>query len=330
MELFLLNFLFLQQIMFRTEVDIPISDFKINYRDSIMTLGSCFAENIGKTMKDLYLDVDINPFGVLYNPMSILNSLEFLLQNKQFSVSDLFERNGLWSSFNHSSQFSDINPDRCIESINNRITYSSEFIKNAKVLMLTFGTSWIYEEKESGKIVSNCHKLPSSVFNRRRLTIDEIVDAYSNILEKIKNSNPELKIIFSVSPVRHLKDTAHGNNLSKSILLLAIDELCRRFENVVYFPAYEILLDELRDYRFFADDMLHPSDVAVSYIWQRFSDVYFSKETKILISELKNYSNRLNHRTFYADTEQDKIFKEKTQEMKISLGSKYPFLKDRL
>ncbi len=322
--------LFLCMEKFRTEVEISQPEFSINYQHRIMTLGSCFAENIGNNMHDMYLDVDVNPFGVLYNPMSILQSIEMLISKKQFTDKDIFVHRGLWNSFSHSSQFSDTKPEHCLEKINARLNASSVFFENANVLLLTFGTAWVYEDRESNRIVSNCHKLPSSFFVRRKLSIDEIVNAYSTVFEKLQKINPSLKLIFSVSPVRHLKDTAHGNNLSKSVLLLAIDSLCSQFENAFYYPAYEILLDELRDYRFFADDMVHPSEVAVQYIWKKFTETYFDKESQNYLQEVKQLNNDLNHRPFFPESEEFEVFKTNLNKRKAKLIEKYPMLKNKL
>ncbi len=315
---------------FRTEVEIPQREFSINYQQRILTLGSCFAENIGKNMQDMYLDVDVNPFGVLYNPMSILQSIEILVSKRLFTEENIFERKGIWNSFSHSSQFSDIKPEHSLEKINARLKVSSEFIEKSNVLLLTFGTAWVYEEKESGRIVSNCHKLPAAVFNRRRLSVEEIVNAYSLLFEKLRNTNPQLKVIFSVSPVRHLKDTAHGNNVSKSVLLLAIDALCAKFENAFYFPAYEILLDELRDYRFYAEDMVHPSDMAVQYIWQKFTEMYFDRESQAYFQEVKQLNNDMNHRPFFPASEEFEAFTSNLNKRKAKLIHKYSLLKNKL
>lgn len=324
------NYVFLRMEKFRTVVEISQPEFNINYQHRIMTLGSCFAENIGKNIQEMYLDVDVNPFGVLYNPMSILQSIEILISKKEFSDKDIFVHRGLWNSFSHSSQFSDTKPEQCLEKINNRLKTSCVFIEKANVLLLTFGTAWVYEEKESGKVVSNCHKLPSSAFIRRRLSVGEIVNAYSVLFEKLQKTNPQLKVIFSVSPVRHLKDNAHGNNLSKSVLLLAIDALCAKFDNAHYFPAYEILLDELRDYRFYADDMVHPSDVAVQYIWQKFAETFFDKESQVYFQEVKQLNNDLNHRPFFPDSQDFEVFTSNLNKRKTMLIEKYPMLKNKL
>ncbi len=314
---------------FRTEVETRQSDFRLNYQNTILTLGSCFAENIGKAMHELYLNVEVNPFG-LYNPISILKSIEILMNKKDFSERDIFEYRGIWNSFSHSSHFSDTNPLICLDKINSRLKTSVEFIEKANVLLLTFGTAWVYEEKQRGNVVSNCHKLPAATFHRRRLSVREIVESYSSLLDKFEKKYPQLKIIFSVSPVRHLKDTAHGNNLSKSVLLLAIEELCENFKNAVYFPAYEILLDDLRDYRFYAVDMVHPSEVAVQYIWQKFSETYFDEESLVYFKEVKQLNNDLNHRPFFPDSEEFGSFLKSLNAKKISLAFKYPYLKSKL
>lgn len=315
---------------FRTEVQISKPAFSINYQHRIMTLGSCFAENIGKNMHEMFLDVDVNPFGVLYNPMSVLQSIETLLSKREFTEKDIFNHKGIWNSFSHSSQFSDTNKEQCLEKINSRLKSSSLFIEKAKVLVLTFGTAWVYEEKQNNSVVSNCHKLPSTVFIRRRLSVEEIVKAYSKLIEKLLTVNPDLKIIFSVSPVRHLKDTAHGNNLSKSVLLLAIDELCTQFNNTFYFSAYELLLDELRDYRFYADDMVHPSIVAIQYIWQKFSETFFDEESLDYFQEVRQLNNDLNHRPFFPDSDEFQLFTLNLNKRKLKLIEKYPVLKNKL
>lgn len=316
--------------MFRTEVEIPHSLSEINHNHSIITLGSCFAENIGKKMADVYFNVDINPFGVLYNPVSVKNSLEQLLQKKIFSENDLFAHRGLWHSFSHSSLFSDTTPEKCLDKINNRLFKSSEFLQKTDFLLITLGTTWVFEEQKSGRVVSNCHKLPANRFERRRLTVEEIVTDYSYLITELNNKLPNLEFIFSVSPIRHWKDGAHENTLSKSTLLLAIDILRKKFNSVEYFPAFEIMMDELRDYRFYASDMLHPSDVAVHYIWKRFSDIYFDKLTMKMNVELEQLCADLSHRPLFPDSEDYQTFKINLEKKKEILKTSYPFLSDRI
>ena len=316
--------------MFQTKVDIPVSEVKISYEDKIMTLGSCFAQNIGQKMQEVWFDTNINPFGVLYNPVTILKSIELLIENIAFTESNLFENHGLWQSFSHSSLFSDITSEKCLTKINESYFPACNFFEKADFLLITFGTAWVFEEKITGKIVSNCHKLPANRFVRRRLTVDEIVNEYFILIEKLSQLFPKMKLIFSVSPIRHWKDGAHENNLSKSILLLAIDEIQLKFPQVQYFPAYEIQMDELRDYRFYASDMLHPSDVAVDYIWKRFTETYFDEITQKVKKEMEQLQSDLSHRPLQPDSDEFRLFQKNIEKRKGYLLEKYPFLKHRI
>lgn len=316
--------------MFRTTIDIKPYSFRLDYQSNILTLGSCFSENMGLKMKNVFFKTEINPFGVLYNPISILNSIQLLLQNKKFTASDIFEYKSLWHSFAHSSSFSDVSSELCLSKMNKRISFASEFIKSTDVLLITFGTAWVFTDKESGRVVSNCHKLPAAKFNRRRLTVDEITEAYSDLLTKLKALYPNLNVVFSVSPIRHWKDGAHENTISKSTLLLAVDALQNQFGNVHYFPAYELLMDELRDYRFYASDMLHPSDVAVEYIWSKFSESVFSEETLQLMKKLEQLAADRAHRPLHPLSPEYALFKENTGKRKNEIFQKYPFLADRI
>jgi hypothetical protein len=316
--------------MFQTKVDILPTDLKITYEDSIMTFGSCFAENIGRKMQDIYFETDINPFGVLYNPVSISNSIKLLLENVSFAENEIFKNRDLWQSFSHSSLFSATSPEKCLENINQRFSKAASFLLSTNFLLITFGTAWIYEERKSGSVVSNCHKLPASNFTRRRLTVGEIVADYSNLINELSTKFPHLKLLFSVSPIRHWKDGAHENNISKSTLLLAIDELQKKFGQVHYFPAYEIQMDELRDYRFYASDMLHPSDVAVDYIWQRFSETYFDEATTRMKKEFEQLLGDLSHRPLFPESDEFLKFQQYIHKQKTELEKKYPFLTNRL
>lgn len=316
--------------MFQTKIEIPVSDINISFEDRIMALGSCFAQNIGKKMNDVCFNIDLNPFGVLYNPVSISNSIELLLQNKTFTEDDIFNYRSLWQSYSHSSLFTDTSKEACLKNINTRLESSCKFMQQANVILITFGTAWVFEEKKSGRVVSNCHKLPASEFTRRRLTVKEIVDDYTKLIRKLTSCLPDLQFIFSVSPIRHWKDGAHENTISKSTLLLAIDELQQQHDRVHYFPAYEIQMDELRDYRFYASDMLHPSDVAIDYIWKRFSDTYFAKHTIELKKRLEQLNADLSHRPIHPDSAEYKSFLIKVQNRKADLITEFPFLLNRL
>jgi len=208
--------------------------------------------------------------------------------------------------------------------MNERIANASGLLQTAGVLLLTFGTSWIYEHKETKELVANCHKLPGAQFIRRRLTVDEIVNEYAQVLPGLPKA---LKVIFTVSPVRHWKDGAHENTLSKSVLHLAIDELQRVFPSTGYFPAYELVIDELRDYRFFNDDMVHPSDLAVDYVWQQFINYGFTTDTRTIIREVEHFRRMEQHRSLHPDSDENQAFIRKTELQKEVLLKRYPYLK---
>ena len=281
-----------------TEISIPEFKEKMDYSKNMMFFGSCFSENIGQKLLDLKFNIDINPFGILYNPVSIANSLKILLEKRVFTEFDLFQDQGLWNSFNHHSRFSGTDPDSTLEKINSRIAFSHEFLKNTDFLVITFGTAWVYELLFSGQIVSNCHKVPASQFRRFRLGVHEIAEAYRNLIEELWAFNPKLKIVFTVSPIRHWKDGAVQNQLSKSTLLLAIDRIVSGIDKVQcsYFPSYEIVMDELRDYRYYAEDMLHPSPVAIDHIFDRFTKVLVSKESLNISKSVLKIRKAVAHR----------------------------------
>ena len=316
--------------MFSTQIDIPHSTVEITYNDRILTLGSCFAENIGTKLQEACFLTFINPFGVMYNPMSVAQGIRYLLSEKEFTAADLFQSGSLWNSLAHSSTFSATTADEALQKINSRLLAARYFLRETNVMMITLGTAWVFELVDTRKIVSNCHKLPASRFTRRRLSVDEIINEFTEVFGLLRNSYPGLKFIFTVSPIRHWKDGAHENTVSKSTLHLAVDALEKQFDFVHYFPAYEIMMDELRDYRFYASDMLHPSDVAVDYIWQRFGDTYFSSETLNLKKELERLRADLNHRPLHPETEEYRLFQLSVEKKKNGLIQDYPFLKERL
>lgn len=290
-------------------------------------MGSCFTENIGNKMVDLKLPALVNPFGVLYNPVSVRQSLEIILDKRNFEAKDLGFFNDQWFSFYHDTEFSNPDKQECLNTINKRLDYAREHLKSAEYLIITFGTAWVYEYIESGKVVSNCHKIPAKEFNRFKLGVEDIFVQWAKLLNRMEDYNPDLKIIFTVSPVRHWKDGAVQNQLSKSTLILAIQQLLKIFDNIEYFPAYEIMMDDLRDYRFYADDMLHPSKVAIDYIWEQFSETYFNKETAQIIKEVNKIILAENHRPLNPNTKNHKKFLEDCAYQKELLLKKYPFLK---
>ncbi|MFV0391052.1 MAG: GSCFA domain-containing protein [Paludibacteraceae bacterium] len=317
-------------MMFFTKVHIATSSFEIDYSDRILTIGSCFAENIGEKLQNAYFLSFTNPFGISYNPMSVGQSLRCLLNDKEFTEDDLFQSGSLWNSFAHSSAFSSITSDDALQKINSRLIASRQFMREANVVMITLGTAWVYERNDTGHVVANCHKLPSNQFNRRRLSVGEIQKELSDVVALFRIRNPRLRFIFTVSPIRHWKDGAHENTLSKSTLHLAIDEVVKKYDFVQYFPAYEIVIDELRDYRFYASDMLHPSQTAIEYIWKRFSETYFSEETTKLKNELEQLRLDVNHRPLHPETTEYQQFLVNIEKKKSVLIENYPFLSNRI
>lgn len=315
-------------IKLSTEVSLPEIPVKLSYRRKSMMMGSCFAESIGTKLQELCFPLDVNPFGILYNPISIANSLDILLSGKLFKGGDLFYGGGLWNSFYHHSRFSNSDKRECLTGINNKISEAFSTLRESNILFVTFGTSWVFENKSSGQIVSNCHKLPSPTFNHYRLTPVQIVERWIQLIEKILEVNPTIQLVFTVSPIRHLKDGVHENQLSKSILLIAIDDLIKYFksERVVYFPSYEIVLDELRDYRFYASDMVHMNEVAISYIREKVESAFIDQEDRKIAVEIEKLRQALEHRPLNAEGDDYQLFIEKQMEKALQLKDKFNYL----
>ncbi|QGY43569.1 GSCFA domain protein [Maribellus comscasis] len=285
---------------FQTVVEIPSYNRKTSYSKKNVFLGSCFTENVGNKMADLKYNVDINPFGILYNPASVANGINILLEELQIDEKELVHHNGLWHSFFHHGKFSDSDKNKTLENINSRLRFSSEYLKSTDFLFVTFGTAWIFEYKKTGEVVSNCHKIPAAEFGRRRLNPEEIENKYLQLLPKVWEQNPDCKIIFTVSPVRHWKDGAVENQRSKATLILAIDSIIRKFgtEKCNYFPSYEIMMDELRDYRFYADDMIHVSEVGIDHIWNLFEENLIDENSKFLKNRIQKIKKAFLHRPY--------------------------------
>lgn len=293
---------------FRSQIDIPQGKHKINYESKILSLGSCFSENIGEKLSHYKFPVNINPFGILYNPESIASSIEYLLSNTSFYEADLFEHKGVWNSFYHHSRFSNTNKIETLNSINKSIQEAANHLGQIQFLLITFGTSWVYTYTKTGKIVSNCHKVPAKEFTRTKLSVKQIVDRYSLIINKLLKQKPALNIVFTVSPVRHLKDGADQNQLSKATLLMAVHELAALYKNVSYFPSYEIMMDDLRDYRFYNDDMVHPSPLAVNYIWDKFQASLIDDSSQKLMIQIDKIYQATHHRPFQPTSESHQKF----------------------
>ncbi|MDR3339271.1 MAG: GSCFA domain-containing protein [Candidatus Symbiothrix sp.] len=300
-------------MQFRTEIATVPADFSISHADKISLSGSCFTENISSKFADAGFQTDVNPFGIVYNPLSLADNLNQLLDDRRFTPDDLFHDKAIYHSFSHHSRFSGSDPAFVLEKINSRLEYSSAFLRKTDLLIVTFGTAFVYRLRRTGELVSNCHKIPAGQFSYERLKIEEIVGEWTNLINRLKKTLPSIKILFTVSPVRHWKDGAHENQLSKALLLLAVDEIIKCNFYTYYFPSYEILMDDLRDYRFYAEDMLHPTSQAIEYIWEKFSDMFFDRQTKEKIREYERILKDLNHKAFHPESETYKAFRKKAE-----------------
>lgn len=289
---------------FRTCVEIDSPKVKIGYRDKVMFLGSCFADEIGSKMSELRFSVSVNPFGVLFNPSSIVASIEKMIDNSSFDAEIVVKNKDVYFSRMHSGLFASLDENILLSNVNESLIKAREFFSKSEFVVVSLGTAWVYRYIKGDFVVANCHKSPASEFKREFLNPQEIYDQFAKVI----SAHPEKNWIFTVSPVRHFKDGAHGNQLSKSSLHLAIELLKNSFHNVSYFPAYEILNDELRDYRFYATDMLHPSEMAVDYIWQRFAENYTKSGESQLISKIERVNSMNKHRALFSDSSEYKSF----------------------
>lgn len=308
----------------RTTFAIQPSPDKITYNDAVMFIGSCFASAMGSQMVSGHMPVMINPAGAVFNPVSVCNTLDFIIQKKKFSLEDLHFYDGTWLSFLHYTDFSSDDPAKVLDKINKRTAEASDFLEHSKFLFVTFGTARVFRLKKSGIIVSNCHKIPSEQFEPVILSVDEIVNLWMAELSTLQQHFPGLKVVFTISPVRHWKDGAFGNQVSKSVLFVALNKILKHSSVPGYFPSYEIIMDDLRDYRFYAEDMLHPSQTAINYIWDKFAACYLDHSTLSTWKEMVKISKAFNHRVNTGNAARIKVFAEKILKHISDLASRYP------
>ncbi len=294
---------------FRTTFEIKPFTSGVGYSSPTLLLGSCFAQSIGNMLNIRKFPALTNPFGVIYNPKSVSMALHRIASGEVMNEENLHFHNNLWFSFYHHTSFSSPSKTECLNRINSSIRAAYQQWQCIDFLIITFGTARVYSLKEGNMPVANCHKLPDSAFYHRLLSVEDIVGDWQQQIDGMIRSKPSIRIIFSVSPIRHWKDGAVGNQVSKSTLLLAVNELVKLFpRNTVYFPAYEIMMDDLRDYRFYADDMLHPSDLAIEYIWERFSESAFAPSTKETAEKVMAIVRATNHRPLRPNSEEFRKF----------------------
>jgi hypothetical protein len=322
--------------MFRTELNIASSPFKINHRSKLLTIGSCFSQVIGERLSNNKFDVFVNPFGTIFNPVSITRLLENSMINNFEGIDSSVESSGVWFNHHVHSDFYGTTKEELYSKLKTNLKQVHEYLLQSDTLIITLGTAFVYKLKSNNEIVANCHKVPANNFTKELLTVDEIVNSFGNFINQFKIQNLKFKIILTVSPVRHTKDTLPLNAVSKSILRVACHELSEHFPEVFYFPSYEIMTDDLRDYRFYKEDMIHPTEVAEEYIWNKFSDVYFDQKTKEIIKEWSAVSKALEHKPFRLDSAEYRIFLTETLKKlellkgKININEEIEKLKNKL
>ena len=316
--------------MFFTEVKIERNPGAIRHGDKIWSIGSCFADEIGRRMADALFDIRVNPCGTLYNPFSIANALTRIASGTPYTGADIFLHNGLWHCMDFHSSFSRADASEALAAINGAITALHAELSQLQLLMVTFGSARAFIDNATCTPAGNCHKLPASRFHVRDFAAGEIVDTFTEAINLLRRTAPDLRVIYTVSPIRHKSYGFHADRISKANLLIAADELCRRDTASLYFPAYEIMNDELRDYRFYAADMIHPSEVAADHICQRFLHSQCDDTTISLAEECIRLTRRIGHRPINAYTPEAEAFRRATTEKAARLCREHPELSEAL
>ena len=300
-------------------------DVKINHRENLLLIGSCFTEQIGSKLSNHKFSVLDNPNGILFNPVSITKSISSYINNKQYKEADLFYQNECWNSWEHHSRFSKSDITECLRGINESQSKANAFLKKADWLLITLGSAFVYE-LENKEVVANCHKVPTDKFIKHLLSVDEVFSGLQQMIEKVQAFNTGIKIIFTISPVRHLRDGFVENNRSKATLIQAVHQLTEKNASCFYFPAYELIIDDLRDYRFFAEDMVHPNYAATNYVWEKFIATCIDEPSQLLMKEIAVIVAAKNHKPFNPTSEQHKKFLQINLEKVKKLQLQFPYI----
>ena len=311
---------------FRTIVPISKTTESITYYTSIVSLGSCFAVNMAQKFAYYKFPITVNPFGVLFHPLAIENILQHTIENSTYTAEDFFLHNELWHSFDFHSDMSQPSLKEAIQQANSQQIQLQQALQEASFCFITLGTAWVYIYNSTDTIVANCHKLPSQHFSKRLLSVEEITESLSHITALLKQFNPSITVVFTISPVRHIKDGFFENQVSKSQLFAALYPLITDNKSL-YFPAYELLLDELRDYRFYANDMVHPSEMAINYIWERLVATYIETTIQVDMKQVDSIQKGLSHRPFNPETESHQKFLVQLQQKMEAFTMKYPHIR---
>ena len=298
----------------------------IDYNSKLILLGSCFAEHIGEKLEYFKFQNSINPFGILFHPIAIENSINFSIDKKEFTDEDVFLHNEQWHSFHAHSKRSDSSKENLLESLNESIESTHQQIKSSSHIIITLGSAWVYRLIESKTIVANCHKVPQNQFKKELLSVEEITNSLQRIIAKIRIINTKADIIFTVSPVRHLKDGFIENTQSKSHLITAIHQIVNEDNQTYYFPSYEVMMDELRDYRFYNEDMIHPNATAVTYIWEKFLEVWLAPISEDTMHDVEAVQKGLLHKPFNPEAKVHLEFIQHLEEKQSALSSQFPHI----
>ena len=312
---------------FRTTVKTGENRSWLHHSDSVVLLGSCFSDNMGGKMHGALINALVNPMGTLYNPMSIASGVQRLIECRPMAGQELFMQSGVWNSYDFHSRYSLPDKQVTLDRMNQRIELGHKTLRQAQLLTITLGTAIVYRLRSTGQVVANCHKVPQHEFERKMASVPEMAQVIDGMLTALHQFNPNLRIIFTVSPIRHIADGLDVNSLSKASLRVAIQNaIVSHQEYCDYFPAYEIMLDDLRDYRFYTSDMVHPSDVAVEYIWQAFQATYLDDRSALAVARCERVHKRLQHRPMSANRETVERFNNDTTSVVRNLIKEYPYL----
>jgi lysophospholipase L1-like esterase len=314
----------------QTQIPFHPSDNPIDYQSKVVLFGSCFVENIGTKLAYFKFQQFQNPFGILFQPLAIANLMQRAIARKKYQQDEVFEQDGVWRCFDAHSDLRSSSSEELLHLLNQRLEETRISLETSSHIIITLGTAWVYEHQASGKVVANCHKVPQKQFTKKLLSVAEIEASLQNIVSLIQNVNPKAQIIFTISPVRHLKDGFVENQRSKAHLITALYTILSsraQSREIAYFPAYEIMMDELRDYRFYGTDMVHPNPLAVDYIWEKFKLVWISESAYSVMDEVESVQKGLLHRPFNPDSEAHQKFKTSLRTKITYLQERYPFMK---
>ena len=298
---------------------------RINYNSKLVLLGSCFSKNIGNKLTYFKFQTHQNPFGILFHPKAIENLITNAINEKEYVSKDLIFQDERWHSFDAHSNLSSSNQEILLKRLNSSIHSTNKNLKKATHIIITLGTSWVYRSIETDAVVANCHKIPQKKFSKELLSIVEINKSLKTIISLLKSINKDINVLFTVSPIRHLKDGFIENTQSKSHLIAAIHNIvdCK---NVSYFPSYEIMMDELRDYRFYSEDMIHPNKIAINYIWEKFSETWFEENTGSTMKEIELIQKGMAHKPFDKNSEKHQNFLQNLESKKEKIRTQFPFI----